>query len=113
MMLYIWIFLGAYWLLVLAGWAMLLHFTNGKWWAAFVPFWGLYKRTKALEKLSIEAELLAMKDVDFSSVRHENRNVPFAQLILWFLMYLYDKLLMHLRYFWKLAKLAGEDTPPL
>jgi len=108
---YVWIVLGVYWLLVLAGWAGLLHFTNEKWWAAFVPIWGLYKRVKALEKLSVEGDLLVLKTVDFSSEKHEGKNVFLAELVLWILMYLYDEFLMHVRHFWKLARLAGEAAP--
>lgn len=109
------IILIIYFLTVLVGWAMVLHFTHEGWWAAFVPGWGLYKRVKALEKLDmpINRGILGL----FVSLCVSSLRIGRIRLILlvWALLavglYLFEVLLMHVTCFWKLAKRAGEDTP--
>lgn len=109
------IILIIYFLTVLAGWSMVLHFTHEGWWAAFVPGWGLYKRVKALEKLDmpINRGILGL----FVSLCVSSLRIGRIRLILlvWALLavglYLFEVLLMHVTCFWKLAKTYRRRHP--
>lgn len=103
-MVLIWIAAGCYLLLVLAGWAMTLHFANEPWFAAFVPGFGLYKRFRAIDKLSLpflERGIVSIFDKDYHS-----KSMKYVYLLSILFLYLYGELLMHLTVFWKMARKA-------